>query len=225
MQNALVVSKLEILDAHGLAFAFFSQQVCRLEDLLDEDRSLPIRRGREEMKILPERAPDRAGDAHVVGKPPEPAGDRGVDEVWESLDARAREYSLVVQKLDAAHLRTNDEPAKATVAHQDVCASAEQEVRALQLPNGLDRERQLIRCTRPIQQIRRPANSERGHRTQRHVELYAVRAERFRKGLFRVGRKRHGIPGHWHGVDTGLEGSGGYRLGRGANIALASGAW
>ena len=121
----------------------------------------------------------------------------------------------------------NDQTAKASVTHENVRTPAEQEVWYREVAGGLNRERQLIGGVRAIQEIGRSADAECGHGAQSHIALDTVRVERFREGSFAVDRERHGIPGHWGGVDTGLNWvwTCWRKLEREANIALAFVAW
>src|SRR5688500_3559614 len=66
VEDGIVVAELHIIFADGLAFTFFGQDVARLEDLGDEHRALALRRRRQEVEILPDRAANGARNADVM---------------------------------------------------------------------------------------------------------------------------------------------------------------
>ena len=139
VQNAVVVAELEVRVVHLAHLALFGEDGRALHHLLDEHRPLALRRRAEEVQVLPDRAAHRAGDAHVVLQPAQPARHRHLDQVVVDLDARTGADARLVQPLDGVHLVLDHQPAKPAVAHQDVGAEAEQEERDLQLARGLHR--------------------------------------------------------------------------------------
>src|SRR5688572_12376726 len=66
MEDGIVIAELHIVLADGLAFTFFGEDVARLEDFGDEHRALALRRRRQEMEILPDRAANRARNADIM---------------------------------------------------------------------------------------------------------------------------------------------------------------
>ena len=66
VKDAGIVAKLHELLVDSLSLSLFRQELARMKDVGDEHRSLSLGLGFEEMKILPDSAADRAGNADVV---------------------------------------------------------------------------------------------------------------------------------------------------------------
>src|SRR5690606_18948646 len=139
VQHRVVVAELHVLGADDAALTLLGEQLARLEDLGDEARALAVGRRREEVQVLPDRPAHGTGDADVVVQPAEPALDARDDQVREDDLAARRPHPVVLAELHAAGLVADDQAAEPAVAHEDVGAEAEDEVRDLQLASGEDR--------------------------------------------------------------------------------------
>src|SRR5690606_3543305 len=102
VEDAVVVSELEIVAVDGADDAILAQDLGGLDDLLDEHGALALRRGREEVEVLPHRAADAARDPDVVVEPAQASRNRGLDQVVVDLDPALGTDAAVVEEFDAA---------------------------------------------------------------------------------------------------------------------------
>src|SRR4051794_23521584 len=82
VKDSVVVAEVHVVGANRFSLILLGEDLARLEDLRDEHRALTFRGRRKEMKILPDRSADRAGDPHVMLQARPPSGDRLLDEVF-----------------------------------------------------------------------------------------------------------------------------------------------
>src|SRR5687767_4712962 len=66
VEHGVVVAKADVVRSNDLSFSFLTQDLARFKHLCDEHRPRSIGRGRQKMKVLPDRTTDRAWDADIV---------------------------------------------------------------------------------------------------------------------------------------------------------------
>jgi len=151
VQDALVVSELEVVDVHGDPLAVFGKKLGRLKDLLDEHGSIPG--GCQEVQVLPERTSYRAGDAHKVVQTPQAPSHRRVDEVRIHLDPRSSSNPVPVEEVDPRHLAANDETPEPGVADQNVGSMPEEEPWYVELARRTHCALQLVSRSDPHEEV------------------------------------------------------------------------
>src|SRR5690606_177679 len=177
VQDAVIVPEPEVRPIDRPALAFLRQDLGGLDDLFDEDGPFTLRRGREEVQILPHRAADGARDPDEVVKPAEPTRNGRLDQVVEDLDAALHTDPAIVQELDPPALVPNDETTKPSIPDEDVRTHAQDEVGDPELPGCDDRLAEFGRAPRAEEEVRGPTDLERRIRRERDVTLDPVRAE------------------------------------------------
>src|SRR5215212_10691569 len=135
VQDGVVVSELHVRRVDGPARALLAEQLRRPEHLGDEYRALSLRRGREEMQILPDRAAHRARDADVMLEPGPPTSHRFGDDLGHHGAALDPELPVLAKAIVRSDV-SNHETAKAFVGDEHVGAQAEHEIRNLGLARG-----------------------------------------------------------------------------------------
>ena len=70
----------------------------------------------------------------------EPPGNRSIDEVGEGLHTSSGTYRCLVEEIDAVHLDSDDEAAKAAITNENVCTLTQQEVRHAEFADCLQSE-------------------------------------------------------------------------------------
>ena len=118
-------------------------------------------------------------------------GHGDVDEVREGLHPGAGPDPVVVQEVDAAHLGVDDETPEAAVAHQDVGASAQEEVGHLPGAGEEDHLGQLVGGPSPDQVVGGTPDAEGGHGRQGDVALHAPGPQKVLEAVKEVGLAGH----------------------------------
>ena len=205
VKHRVVVAELHVVGVDRLALPLLREDVARGEELGDEHRALALRGGREEVQVLPDRAAHGARDADEVLEPRPAALDGLEDEVLHHGAALHPEPPVVVEP-EVARAVSDDEPAVAAVADEDVRAEAEDEVRDLELARGGDGGREVVGAGGRVEQVGRTPDAKSGVLAERLVPLEAARVEaggeRVVDGL---GRQRR-CGGHVGGVGAGAFG-------------------
>lgn len=168
VENARVVAEFHVVGAYSFSAAFFREEIARVKNIGDEHGPLALGLWLEEMKVLPDSAPNRAGDSHVVLESgPATLYRLGYDlpDDCATLDPQP----AIIRKIEMAGMIPDHDSTKALVANEDIRAQSKNKQGNTQFAGGKNSFRQIVRGACRIKKIRRTANAERGVWSERLV--------------------------------------------------------
>src|SRR5689334_6723099 len=99
MEDGVVVAELDVVRPHRLTLVVRTQDLTTAKDFGDEHSALSLRRGREEVQVLPDGAANGARNADVVLEAGPAQPNRLEDEVLHDGAAFAPELSVLVKNM------------------------------------------------------------------------------------------------------------------------------
>ena len=143
VEDRVVVAELHVVRPHRAPLALLAQDVAPLEHLGDEHRALALGSRGQKVQILPDGSADGAGNPHVVLESRPAALHRFGDDLAHDRAALDPEPAVLVESRVTRDV-ADDESAKAAVAHEDVGAQAEDEIRCGGVARGQQRICQIV---------------------------------------------------------------------------------
>src|SRR2546423_9950701 len=142
-----MIAEVHVVAVYGDSFSIVAEQLRRFEDFGDEHRSLPGGRWRQKVKILPDCATNRAGDADIVFEARPAAFDCQRYEFRHYSSALDPEPAIV-EEFEVTRCVANDESPKSLVSDENVGAESQHEIFDTEIPGSGYRPCQIVcRCS------------------------------------------------------------------------------
>jgi hypothetical protein len=159
VKDAGVVAKSHVLPTDGVPCTVLVEQLSRLEHFLDEHGPLAVWRWGEEMEILPDRTANGARNTDVVFQSRPAMSDRLRYQIAHD-HATLAPHTAVFGKSHVASGISYHEASKSSVAGEDICSEAEDEVGHTTSTRGNDSVCEIVGGYGIVEQVRRTSNAK-----------------------------------------------------------------